>query len=1666
MSRILLFLLIFSLDVFSQDVDLEKISSDISKLSNNINYNDIYHKSLNTLKVQENLGDFTTSFSIEIFKNLVNFDNIKFNYSSSNHKNIGFGTGWEIDLPRVLFQKSNVRNYEFIVVGFQYVDKLSATDIRYPDFHQRLQELNLELDYKVYIPRRVGNFNKYLRFKDSSWLIIKKDGSYLRLNDRGLVVTVSDSFNNKVKIDWEEDLPKRIFSNAGEALFEYEDTEGLSLVNYNYLVRKRTLKKINVRTNKDFSTYTFDIKSEYLQKVKKEGSELAILNVEYSDLVAKEVSAYDFEKNTNYVFDQSLSTPSLYKKTRNVQLYLDLEGDNYSDELNYRSEQYIGRVLNIFSDSVFNGELRSSTSLNDLVRNIEDIPLEKKIFLSEAGIKKEYQSNFKEKPFNIFVKEVKGHSGLKNMLHYSTNIMKMLDVDHDNVLELVVCSGGRELSDPLEGKVDRKNSIFEYFRTSMVDPSQYSLPARVYNIHKKDSFLDFELRKDVSFKCHSDSIFADINLDGNIDVINGSEIYFGDNSSNLFEKKSVQLENFLNINEYNSVREEQYIYSFDRVTNKLRFTEGHSQFRSPLENQSVYIYKEDIKYLKFDTNVKLLSRIKNSYGGVHDIAYDYKGKWVVSSIKVHSDSLEQTNSYNYLTPVLNELSGHFEGFSIVDIEQEKNKKYFKSSYQRLFFSNISDISSSYTLDKDGLYGYLRKMVVGSLDSVQYGKGERHIVENHWSFMNLNNDQVFIYKSKSIDSIIFDDSIVKNRFITNEYLFNDNNYLYESVQTSIEGGLLGLFSHLSESVISVTKQFSEDKSRLKTFVKKQIESDDFINIKKVTRSIYDVSLGYIVEKYSDDSLSESFYRDSYGRISNYIRNNTDHYRLDYAGYTNLITSVERNGDRTEFERDTISGQDLGLITAAGDKVEYRYDSSDRLSQVKVNDIEVVESKYININQVILKRANDIENIKLDSLGIIKAIEKVEPFFVSEVSYHNDSSGRAFLTLKDGEVISETYYDEFSRIIKKNDYLISVSKEYLYTIDGLLEYSNGHLVSTSDRNDNYLFGLENTFGNSVEMSYSLENRVRKVKGNTFDSSWSYNRENMVNLSNVKGEGVDFDFIKKFSANLSSFTLSDMTQGIHSTFIKNESGKISETKCLRSPCRGFYEVKNSYEDTLLSEENLKGEGFSRNISYEYEKSNLINTISKDYDLNFEYDIFGKISKTSIGDLSYESKEDYVGNVLSFKPYISSVKYNSHGQVSIISFNDNLKINYAYDGLSLIETSMIMSDHSYSLKVKKNEQNLITSIERSSRNGVSQNKYFYDSNSQYISKPIENNFQRNKKGQVTSIGENKYSYCYNLLCKVDKRSFHYSESEELRFVTKHSKILFEKINSNSYRVEDETIHSFKVSGKIVAISFDNRVYPVLSDHLGSVVAMFDTNGDLLWEREYSAHGLKRVTYTSGRKGKALESKTIFSFAGLIEVPGVSNLYWSKTRVYSPTIREWMTLDPAYIWNPSSLVNRRGDWNPLVYCNGDPVNFIDPTGYYSESYSLSAGDGSNDYDGATFNTQREADWATMATDQNQINSIMEQDRLISNIGMGVIGGAVLAAGAYAYGPALYGSAMTLAAQNPQGFESFVTNGIDLVDNLVGALGGMTTGTAPSTLGGYAGITLGISVREIQQKFE
>jgi RHS repeat-associated protein len=141
--------------------------------------------------------------------------------------------------------------------------------------------------------------------------------------------------------------------------------------------------------------------------------------------------------------------------------------------------------------------------------------------------------------------------------------------------------------------------------------------------------------------------------------------------------------------------------------------------------------------------------------------------------------------------------------------------------------------------------------------------------------------------------------------------------------------------------------------------------------------------------------------------------------------------------------------------------------------------------------------------------------------------------------------------------------------------------------------------------------------------------------------------------------------------------------------------------------------------------------------------------------------------------------------------------------------------------------------------------------------------------------------------------------------------------------------IQRLVVSNRTLGVVVNGKFYATLTDHLGSIIAVLDGERQVI-TRSYDLWGNKKVQVSAGYE--ELEKLIAWSFAGLIEPPQLSGkgLYWSKSRVYSSDLKHWLSIDPAVLYDPEKLITSTKDWNGMLYCNGDPVNFVDPSGQNS----------------------------------------------------------------------------------------------------------------------------------------
>jgi RHS repeat-associated protein len=115
------------------------------------------------------------------------------------------------------------------------------------------------------------------------------------------------------------------------------------------------------------------------------------------------------------------------------------------------------------------------------------------------------------------------------------------------------------------------------------------------------------------------------------------------------------------------------------------------------------------------------------------------------------------------------------------------------------------------------------------------------------------------------------------------------------------------------------------------------------------------------------------------------------------------------------------------------------------------------------------------------------------------------------------------------------------------------------------------------------------------------------------------------------------------------------------------------------------------------------------------------------------------------------------------------------------------------------------------------------------------------------------------------------------------------------------------------------NRLLYYVRDHLGSVTDTIDAQGNPQGALDYSPYG-----ETIGGEGALPD----FRYAGMFQLPE-TGLYLTHYRLYDPNSKRWLNRDP---------IGETGGINLYAYVQGNPVNYVDPTGEFAWSPAIGLG--------------------------------------------------------------------------------------------------------------------------------
>src|SRR5262249_2920386 len=106
--------------------------------------------------------------------------------------------------------------------------------------------------------------------------------------------------------------------------------------------------------------------------------------------------------------------------------------------------------------------------------------------------------------------------------------------------------------------------------------------------------------------------------------------------------------------------------------------------------------------------------------------------------------------------------------------------------------------------------------------------------------------------------------------------------------------------------------------------------------------------------------------------------------------------------------------------------------------------------------------------------------------------------------------------------------------------------------------------------------------------------------------------------------------------------------------------------------------------------------------------------------------------------------------------------------------------------------------------------------------------------------------------------------------------------------------------------------------------LTMTDDAGNVVWRATYDAFGTARIDETS-RVSLSLRLPGQYYDAE-------TGLHYNLARYYDPRLGRYLQRDP--------LGCEGGSWNEYIYCGGDPLNRLDPTGEFLPLLVLAVGAG------------------------------------------------------------------------------------------------------------------------------
>lgn len=482
-------------------------------------------------------------------------------------------------------------------------------------------------------------------------------------------------------------------------------------------------------------------------------------------------------------------------------------------------------------------------------------------------------------------------------------------------------------------------------------------------------------------------------------------------------------------------------------------------------------------------------------------------------------------------------------------------------------------------------------------------------------------------------------------------------------------------------------------------------------------------------------------------------------------------------------------------------------------------------------------------------------------------------------------------------------------------------------------------------------------------------------MLLFSTIKESEADLDSPDVFAAQgLASWNLRQRTDkypgnGFELTEINNrnfqydQEGRLANAQTIRKNSPYQLNESRNYDRGKLITRELKyqiaqtGKSFKLTDTFKYDELGSITEHKYEGGaIEIERDAYSRLTKwtTDGQSLGLTYKDGNLSTISNQNGVlIKRIAFDNLGRLAEIEFTGNLKLTRSYHGASLkvAQVALMQSDRTLFVEDYEISPNTRETIGRTLETELLKKieKFQYDPKLYHLKGYEESGESlegvKRQDGRVIQWGDHKIKWSGFDLASFDQSQLFY-DSDGALVLGCHPGNCVRYINADTYQIGSEIVALHRVGNLPVLITKGTKVYLVVADPLNSVKALVELTKEgpamLEFVRYYDAWGIK-TSKAVGEEAKKLESDILFSFAGLREAPSlkteISPLYISLgERAYAPELKEWMSADPAVVWNPDKLKDRPGNWHPVRYANNKPLDYVDVSGEFVVAAPLAVG--------------------------------------------------------------------------------------------------------------------------------